>query len=577
MTSVAQVFAVPVARDDYCERDTLEMALDALQVLDRTCNEVFTRVEQKIDEASSKLTTANERIEAARFRVKKITGVSSATTIFSKPTYPTGPECSTYEPVLSGLGFTDVAEPFEEDEEAPPFEVEGKGTGSNPAELRQLYKSVNPDLSFTELGQKPGLGRLPKRLPSVSSMLLFNSTATPYKQYSTINTLLGEDFASREEDDDNYEMEHAPDTFMNDQDDNGVQTVDFGFVPAAVELDMSSLNFMDNLSLPGIADNVNYQSAPEGLQSFAPSILKNEQGAGFLALEDLSMPGIDPGPGGMPPPAATTTAAAAPPPPPQGGAAAASPPPPPPGTYSAPAPAAAAVGPPPPPGGGGMPPPPPGGGTVHDEPCRLACASERLVAARLCFVFADVRFVSFNTVARFALCVVVVGFLFRCRYAAPAAGRRNAPTATRRRDAPTATRRRQRCTTRTPRACRSAVQTTSGRRRRWWWGRRLACCDSGGQEAQKLEKESPCQAKAKAQEETLAWGRLGGRSTDCLSDCLPNCLFCCSPPRRRPLCFFQVRWGLSMRIGTHLEFRELSLTATGHARPACAVYARRAE
>eukprot|EP00750_Incisomonas_marina_P000247 INCI10200.3.p1 GENE.INCI10200.3~~INCI10200.3.p1 ORF type:complete len:535 (-),score=133.26 INCI10200.3:58-1662(-) len=368
MTSTTQVFAVPVARDDYCERDTLEMALDALQVLDRTCNEVFTRVEQKIDEASSKLMTANERIEAARFRVKKITGVSSATTIFSKPTYPTGPECSTYEPVLGGLGFTDVAEPFEEDEEAPPFEVEGKGPGSNPAELRQLYKSVNPDLSFTELGQKPGLGRLPKRLPSVSSMLLFNSTATPYKQYSTINTLLGEDFASREEDDDNYEMEHAPDTFMNDQDDNGVQTVDFGFVPAAVELDMSSLNFMDNLSLPGIADNVNYQSAPEGLHSFAPSILKNEQGAGFLALEDLSMPGIDPGPGGMPPPAATTTAAA-PPPPPQGGAAAASPPPPP-GTYyaPAPAPAAAAAAPPPPPGGGmppppggGMPPPPPGG------------------------------------------------------------------------------------------------------------------------------------------------------------------------------------------------------------------------
>jgi len=362
MTTVTQVFAVPVARDDYCEQDTLDVALDSLQVLDRTFNDVFSRIEETIDAAAARLKSANERIEAARFRVKKITGVSSATTIFSKPTYPLGPECDTYEPVLGHLAFTDVAEPFEEDPDAPVFEIEnedGHSSNIDPRELRQLYKSVNPDLSFTELGQKPGLGRLPKRLPSVSSMLLFNSTATPYKQYSNINTLLGEDLASREEDDDNYEMEHAPDTFMNDQDDNGVQTVDFGFVPAAVELDMSSLNFMQNLSLPGIADNVNYQSAPEGMQSFAPSILKNEQGAGFLALEDLSLPGTEQvGPAGVP----GAAPAAAPPPPPQGGMAAAAPPPPPAMSYApAPAPAVAAAPPPPPPGGG-MPPPPPGGG-----------------------------------------------------------------------------------------------------------------------------------------------------------------------------------------------------------------------
>jgi hypothetical protein len=361
MTQVTQVFAVPVARDDYCERDTLDLALDALQCLDRTCHEIFTRVEAAIDAAAARLTDANQRIDASKFRVNKITGVSSATTIFSKPTYPRGPECLTYSPVLGDLGFTDVAEPFEEDESAPPFEVAahagGRRSHVNPPELRELFKTLNPDLSFAELGAKPGLGRLPQRLPSVSSMLLFNSNATPYKQYSTINTLLGEDFASREDNDDKYEMEHAPDTFLNNQDDNGayfvasvevsstatrqrsgpptlhdrrlvislhppsqsvtpslppslthsltrslarslthtlthslthsltslvlpltgVQTVDFGFVPAAVNLDQSSLKFMDNLALPGIADNINYQSAPEGLHSFAPSILKHEQ------------------------------------------------------------------------------------------------------------------------------------------------------------------------------------------------------------------------------------------------------------------------------------------------------------
>ena len=103
----------------------------------------------------------------------------------------------------------------------------------------------------------------------------------------------------------------------------GTQTVDFGFVPAAVELDASSLNFVNNLSLPGIADNVNYQSAPEGLKSFAQSMFQNEQGAGLLALEDIVVPGLDGSPAAPPPPPnATTTNTAAPPPPP--------PPPPPP-------------------------------------------------------------------------------------------------------------------------------------------------------------------------------------------------------------------------------------------------------
>jgi hypothetical protein len=138
MTSVMQVFAVPLARDDYCEKDTLELALDSLQVLDRTCNAIFNRVEASIDTASSRLTTANQRIDAARFRVKKITGVTSATTIFSKPTYPTGPECGTYKPVLADMEFTDMPDPFEEDAEAPAFQVEGKGPTTHPSDLREL-------------------------------------------------------------------------------------------------------------------------------------------------------------------------------------------------------------------------------------------------------------------------------------------------------------------------------------------------------------------------------------------------------------------------------------------------------
>ena len=52
--------------------------------------------------------------------------------------------------------------------------------------------SILDSKDFKE-AEEEGLGRLPRHMPSVSSLLLFNTEENPYNVYATIDNLLGVD------------------------------------------------------------------------------------------------------------------------------------------------------------------------------------------------------------------------------------------------------------------------------------------------------------------------------------------------------------------------------------------------
>jgi hypothetical protein len=60
--------------------------------------------------------------------------------------------------------------------------------------------SVLDTHSYTEADWE-GLGRLPEHLPSISSLLLFNTQDNPYNVYVSIDNLLGEDRVAAPTDD----------------------------------------------------------------------------------------------------------------------------------------------------------------------------------------------------------------------------------------------------------------------------------------------------------------------------------------------------------------------------------------
>ena len=55
-----------------------------------------------------------------------------------------------------------------------------------------------------------GLGRLPQHIPSISSLMLFNTDENPYNTYVSIDNLLGTDGGPEKDDDDKEQPTDAP-------------------------------------------------------------------------------------------------------------------------------------------------------------------------------------------------------------------------------------------------------------------------------------------------------------------------------------------------------------------------------
>lgn len=146
-----------------------------------------------------------------------------------------------------------------------------------------------------------GLGSLPRHLPSVSSLLLFNSSDNPYRKYVLIDPLQGVKVKTRKKDDDNDDKLHeAPSSILHGEElERAPQdsTIYQPVMPDLPELEVPmSLPFLSH-----IADDITYDD--DRGPSIAPSM------ANVPELPDLAGPTITDNPVDAPPP---------PPPPPPG-------------------------------------------------------------------------------------------------------------------------------------------------------------------------------------------------------------------------------------------------------------------
>eukprot|EP00465_Bigelowiella_longifila_P001735 CAMPEP_0185252326 /NCGR_PEP_ID=MMETSP1359-20130426/1453_1 /TAXON_ID=552665 /ORGANISM="Bigelowiella longifila, Strain CCMP242" /LENGTH=442 /DNA_ID=CAMNT_0027834467 /DNA_START=488 /DNA_END=1817 /DNA_ORIENTATION=+ len=128
---------------------------------------------------------------------------------------------------------------------------------------------------------RQGLGRLPMNLPSVDSMLLFNSDENPYQNYSTFDNLLSsllKKEKTRDLEDENP-LADAPSTFGEDFElkfEGGLKQL--GFMPTLNEEDLPTIN-LPSLNLPNVAEDITLNNNHLG-SSIAPS---------NLSLEDISL------------------------------------------------------------------------------------------------------------------------------------------------------------------------------------------------------------------------------------------------------------------------------------------------
>lgn len=129
------------------------------------------------------------------------------------------------------------------------------GNNELEAEIQTIYTRLNThkkDLQRVEfIMEDQGLGSLPDRISSTSSLLLFNSNINPYKTYQTLDNLVSAGREKTKSEEKTKGLESAPMTILAGDALPDVQALDLMFKPAMGE--MASLALPDNLPLDFIA------------------------------------------------------------------------------------------------------------------------------------------------------------------------------------------------------------------------------------------------------------------------------------------------------------------------------------
>jgi len=170
-----------------------------------------------------------------------------------------------------------------------------------------------------------GLGRLPRHLPSVSSLLLFNTQENPYKKYVSLDNLAGKEPEKKKEAP-KKELYEAPKTFIEGDTLPAVAVIEYNYRP--VLGDVPELHLPSVLpNLPNVAD-LNWSVTSSS--SIAPS--SDKLPVELPVVEAIPPPAVsvahidtsilpttfsEPAPsGGGPPPPPPPPSAPPPPPPP---------------------------------------------------------------------------------------------------------------------------------------------------------------------------------------------------------------------------------------------------------------------
>ena len=275
-----QCYNVPVILPDLRREESLVQVTDALEYLEAVAVDIFNRISNRVGAERDKLAAINERICVAQAKVDKLrSATSKATTVLSPPKYPAPKQVEPYRSM-----FSDVDRRMKNVRYSKrPVESRILEVNADIIIAKQNFEvfkqDVNAALENVQLRQlkqtsvteeSEGLGGLPEYLPSVASLLLFNTSDNPYKKYVYTDPLSGHvKTTTRDQLIEQRTLDEAPKSILTGEElgrYQGASNVTYRpKLDALPELDVPNV-----LNLPNIADDVLY-SADHG-PSIAPSL-----------------------------------------------------------------------------------------------------------------------------------------------------------------------------------------------------------------------------------------------------------------------------------------------------------------
>uniref|UniRef100_A0A2C9JEA9 WASH1 WAHD domain-containing protein n=1 Tax=Biomphalaria glabrata TaxID=6526 RepID=A0A2C9JEA9_BIOGL len=264
-----QGFSIPTIPPDLRREETFLQISDALDYLDKVANEVYARIGKRVEENKTHLQKINDRVNLAAAKVEKLKGSNKATKVFASAKYPAENNLAPFRTTFSNTdGVREIRHSH--------FKPQEKHAQVDERILKDKLQFYNVHLG-TRAKKDPshqgeGLGGLPRNIPSVSSLLLFNTTENPYKKYVMLDPLgvVTKTRSSIEEE--VKAMAEAPSTILRNEDmfrisaENYLYMPEIGTVPEIAVPDLLP-------NLPGVADDLAF-SGDQG-PSIAPSVMSS--------------------------------------------------------------------------------------------------------------------------------------------------------------------------------------------------------------------------------------------------------------------------------------------------------------
>ena len=170
--SVDKPYSVPLIPPDLRHEEMIRQVCDALDNLDKIATDIFARIGNRIADNHASLRAVNDRIALAQLKIEKVEGSNKAMKVFSAAKYPASDKPTHYVSV-----FTD-------EHASPPgvahrnYKLRSKHKQLDEAAMKEklTFYGVPQHMRRDEGNRGEGLGGLPANVPSVSALLLFNTS-----------------------------------------------------------------------------------------------------------------------------------------------------------------------------------------------------------------------------------------------------------------------------------------------------------------------------------------------------------------------------------------------------------------
>jgi WAS family protein 1 len=173
-----QGFNVPTIPPDLRREETILQIADSLEYLEKVANDIFTRISNRVSENRTRLQKVNDRVALAQARVDKLKGSNKATKVFASSKYPAENDAENYNTLFGAACVKDGLRAGKRRH----YKVQSKHPTTDERVLREKLQFFNVHLntkSRRNVDKGEGLGGLPRTVPSISCLLLFNTTENP--------------------------------------------------------------------------------------------------------------------------------------------------------------------------------------------------------------------------------------------------------------------------------------------------------------------------------------------------------------------------------------------------------------